>query len=179
MLVPTRDLGTDGVTRARNRQAATISAALRFRRTGSPLGLYFGTTQALRGGFRAWPTADCLIGCEERTVSHGRFWTLTGGATLNWRVGPIQAGGRIGGGLRTYSIYGPDIVASVPQPGEFWTGSFVGPNSNLAFHAGLQLGRQIGAHFIYLGIEDFVAGSSFDRTFNDLVFSAGIHLNWQ
>lgn len=178
MFVPTRDLGTDGVTQARNRQAPTISAALRFRRAGAPLGLYLGTTQALQGGFRAWPTADCQTGCEQRTINHGRFWTLTAGATLNWRMGPIQAAGRIGGGLRTYATFGRDVVASVPQPGEFWTGRFLGPNSNLAFHAGLQLGRPIGAHLVYLGIEDFVAGSSYQQTFNDLVLSAGIHVNW-
>jgi hypothetical protein len=179
MFLPTRDLGTDGVTRARNRQAPTISATLRFRRTGAALGLYLGTTQALRGGFRAWPTAECQIRCEDQTVHHGRFWTFTGGATFNWRMGPIQAGGLIGGGLRTYSLSGPDVVASVPQPGEFWTGRFLGPNLNLAFHAGLQLGRQIGEHLVYLRIEDYVAGSSYERTFNDLVLGFGIHMHWQ
>jgi len=176
VLTPTRDLGVDGVTQARIRSGPALGASLRFRPLRSPLGLYLETVQALQGGFRAWPTNACQIRCQEQTSDHGRFWTLTGGATVQGRLGPIHSTARLGGGLRSYSLYGADITANVPQPGEFWTARFLGASTNAALHAGLHIAMPVGRPQIFLSIEDLVAGSDYRRTFNDLVISGGIHL---
>lgn len=174
MFIPTRDLGTRGVAQARMRQVPIVAASLELRRSGSPLGLYVASTQALQKGFRAWPTAACQTGCQSLTVAHGRFWTITGGAALRWDMGPVQVAGRLGGGLRTYALYGRLMTLGVPAPGAFSTGEFGRPSVDPAFHINLQLGRQVGRHTVFFGLDDFVAGSEYDRTFNDLVITVGV-----
>lgn len=176
VVTPTRNLGPSGVTNARVRGGPGIGGSVRFRRSGSPVGLYLGTVQALQGGFRAWPTAACQIGCRSTTVDHGRFWTLTGGATVQWDIGRVATTVRLGGGLRSYSLYGADIVSSVPQPGEFWTARFMGVSTNGAVHTGIHVSWPVGDNQLFASLEDFIAGSDYDRTFNDLVISIGIHL---
>jgi hypothetical protein len=184
LYVPTRDIGTSGVARARMRQAPVVAGFLRLSDAGSPIGLYVATTQALQGGLRAWPTAACQLNCQAQTGDYGRFWTLTAGVTLGGNIGSTQIVGNIGGGFRTYAGSGGDFTQNVPQPGEFGAGGFRGPSTNPALHLGVLAGRRIGGYVLFLRIEDFVAGSSQipgrsdDRRFNDLTISVGGHLPW-
>lgn len=178
LYTPTRDLGTRGVAQARMRKAPAMAASLTLRRAGSPLGFYVASTQALRGGFRVWPTAECQSRCQALSVYHGRFWTFTGGVTGAWEIGPTQVTASVGGGLRSYAMYGRMMVDMAPQPGEFSTAAFGRPSIDPAFHVGLHLGRRVGPHAVFVGVEDFVAGSKYDRTFHDLVISARVHIGW-
>jgi hypothetical protein len=95
---------------------------------------------------------------------------------VQWDIGRVATTVRLGGGLRSYSLYGADIVSSVPQPGEFWTARFMGVSTNGAVHAGIHVSWPVGDNQLFASLEDFIAGSDYDRTFNDLVIGIGIHL---
>lgn len=103
---------------------------------------------------------------------------------LGGNIGSTQIVGSIGGGLRTYATFGQHVIAMAPQPGQFWTGGFLGPSTDPAVHLGLLLGRRIGGYVVFLRIEDFVAGSDLgqygrdDWKFNDLIISVGGHFPW-
>ena len=149
-------LGTFGVTNARVRAGPAIGGSVRFRRSGSPVGIYVATVQALQGGFRARPTPACQIRCQSTVVDHGRFWTLTGGATVQWQFGRLATTVRLGGGLRSYSLYGADVVLIVPQPGEFWPAHFMGASTNAAMHTGIYVAWPVGENQLFASLEDFM-----------------------
>jgi hypothetical protein len=95
---------------------------------------------------------------------------------VQWQLGRLATTVRLGGGLRSYSLYGADVVLIVPQPGEFWPAHFMGASTNAAVHTGIYVAWPVGENQLFASLEDFIAGSDYRRTFNDLVVSLGIHL---
>jgi hypothetical protein len=64
----------------------------------------------------------------------------------------------------------------VPQPGQFWPVRFTAPSTNATVHTGIHISWPVGNNQLFAALEDFIAGSDYNRTFNDLVVSLGIHL---
>jgi len=176
--IPTRDLGTTGVTTGRMRSAPTLGASLRVKRSGLPAAVFVATTQALSGDLDVRPTSDCLSRCEPTTVRHGRFWTLTAGASVAWRLGPAEVSAQVGGGYRVYALLGKNLIQRLPPPGEMWAHSFSHSMVDPSMHLALQIARSAGEHEVFIGLEDFLGKNGHRRTLHDLVLSAGLHMRW-
>lgn len=174
--LPTSDLGTVGVTRARLSPATAVSAAVTLTPTAMrPFRVILTGTTSIGPGTQIRPTSSCLIRCTPYTADHGSFRTGSADVAVAIPLGGLDVRLALGPAVRQYN-YAESVCACDPlPPGESFEAPFFISQSAAAVHAGVGLSGPAAGHFAWIfHIDAIFSGSRWGKAQRDLLVAVGL-----